>query len=70
MGGIRDEVAPRRGDALEAVDGPRGEAGEDFHDEVICEEASRRRRFRIRRRVRRPRRLLLLPRAFLVHGSA
>ena len=59
VGGIRDEVAPGRGDALEAVDGPGGEAGEDLHDEIVREVVDRRRDCHI-----------LLPTAFLVHGSA
>jgi hypothetical protein len=34
---IGDEVAPERGDALEALDRPGGEAGEDLHYEVVRE---------------------------------
>jgi hypothetical protein len=43
VGGLDDEVVPKLRDALETVDGPDGETGEDLHDEVVREEAGRRR---------------------------
>jgi hypothetical protein len=40
--GVGDEVAPGLRDALESVDGPRGDAGEDLHDGVVGEAVRRR----------------------------
>lgn len=65
VGGVGDEVPPGRGDALEAVEGLGGEAGEDLHDEVVGEEGGR----RIRRRVVACPQLLLLGTLRLVHGA-
>ena len=70
VGGVGDEVAPGRGDALEAVDGPGGEAGEDLEDEVIGEQgqAGRWPRMAVQPRLGVP--LQELPFLRLLHGRA
>jgi len=41
--GVGDEAAPGSRDALESLDGSRGDAGEDLHDGVVGETGRRRR---------------------------